>query len=66
MPGRHDKAKIHFHNALKVASNMRFRPEIALTRFQLAELHLEHYPHDRAKGIEHLDFAIHESREMKM
>ena len=45
---------------------MRFRPEIALTRLELAELLLEHYPDERATAIEHLDFAIGEFREMKM
>jgi hypothetical protein len=45
---------------------MRFRPEIALIRLDLAELLLEHYPDERAAAIEHLDFAIAEFREMKM
>jgi len=44
---------------------MRFRPELALARLQLAELLLEHYP---AKGgcPGALDFAIQEFGEMKM
>jgi len=45
---------------------LRFRPEIALIRLQLAELFLEHYPDDRAEAMEHLDFAIAEFQEMKM
>ena len=45
---------------------MRFRPEIALSRLQLAELLLEHYPDEKAEALEHLDFAIKEFREMKM
>ena len=45
---------------------MRFRPEVALTRLQLAELLLEHYPEQQAEAKEHLDFAIGEFREMKM
>ena len=45
---------------------MRFRPEIALTRLDLAELLLEHYPEERAEALAHLDFAIAEFREMKM
>jgi hypothetical protein len=44
----------------------RVRPEIALTRLELAELRLEHYPDERDAAIEHLDFAIGEFREMKM
>jgi len=45
---------------------MQFRPELALTRFQLAELLLEHYPNERNEALEHLDFAIRELEEMKM
>jgi hypothetical protein len=45
---------------------MRFRPEIALTRLQLAELILEHYPQEKSKSIVYLDFAIKEFRDMKM
>jgi len=45
---------------------MRFRPEVALTRLQLAELLIEHYPEERAGVPEHLDFAIAESRDLKM
>jgi hypothetical protein len=37
-----------------------------LTRLQLAELLLEHYPDERAEAMEHLDFAIGEFRDMKM
>ncbi len=45
---------------------MQFRPENALTRFQLAELLLEHYPEEREGALEHLEFAISEFEEMKM
>ncbi len=45
---------------------MRFRPELALTRLQLCELLLDHYPGERKDALEHLDFAIKEFREMKM
>ena len=34
------------------------RPEIALTRFQLAELLLAHYPDEKKDALEHLDFAV--------
>jgi hypothetical protein len=44
---------------------MKFRPEIALTRLQLAELLLEHYPQEESEAIAHLDFAIKDFREMK-
>jgi hypothetical protein len=45
---------------------MRFRPELALSRFQLAELLFEHYPDEKDDAIEHLNFAIDEFKEMKM
>ncbi len=54
------------HDALDICVQSGFRPEIALTRLQLAELLLEHYPDERADAIEHLDFAIGEFQEMKM
>ena len=47
-------------------SRAEIRPEIALTRLQLAELLLEHYPEEKAEALEHLGFAIDELREMKM
>ena len=45
---------------------MPFRPEEALTRLQLAELLLEHYPDERAEALEYLDTAIAEFRDMNM
>ena len=39
---------------------------MALTRLQLAELLLEHYPDERAEALEHLNLAIAELRDMKM
>jgi tetratricopeptide (TPR) repeat protein len=63
---RPDQARGYYQDALRVASEMRFRPEIALTRFQLAELLFEHYPDEQDEALEHLDFAIDEFREMKM
>jgi eukaryotic-like serine/threonine-protein kinase len=64
--GRHEEARKHYREAIKVCTEMRFRPELALTRLQLAELLLEHYPKERAEALEHLDFAISEFRDMKM
>ena len=64
--GEPDKARGYYHEALEAAGKIRFRPEIALTRLQLAELLLEHYPDDRPEALEHLDFAIVEFRDMKM
>jgi tetratricopeptide (TPR) repeat protein len=64
--GRYDEARKHYSEAVKVTTEMPFRPELALTRLQLAELLLEHYPGEKADALEHLDFAIKEFREMKM
>jgi tetratricopeptide (TPR) repeat protein len=64
--GRYEKARKHYQEAIKVCTEMKFRPELALSRLQLAELLLEHYPKERAEALEHLDFAIAEFREMKM
>jgi len=64
--GRHEEARKHYQEAVKVATDMRFRPELALTRLQLAELLLEQYPAGKKEALEHLDFAIAEFRDMKM
>lgn len=64
--GEPEKAKPYYQQALEVCAKIRFRPEIALTRLQLAELLLEHYRDARTEAIQHLDFAIAEFQEMKM
>jgi tetratricopeptide (TPR) repeat protein len=63
---RPDEARKYYQEAIKVCTEMKFRPELALTRLQLAELLLEHYPKERAEALEHLDFAIKEFQDMKM
>ena len=64
--GEPDKARAYYLQALEAAGKIRFRPEIALTHLQMAELLLEHYPDERAEALEHLEFAIGELRDMKM
>jgi len=66
MLGRPDDGRKYYQDALKVVTEMGFRPEVALTRLQLAELLLEHYPEEKSEALEHLDFAINEFRDMKM
>ena len=61
-----DKARAYYHEALQAAGKIRFRPEIALIRLQLAELLLDRYSDDRAEAMEYLDFVIGEFRDMKM
>ncbi len=64
--GRFEQARMHYDEALTATTNVRFRPEYALTRFQLAELQLAHYPDEKSEAIESLNFAIDEFTEMKM
>lgn len=64
--GNPEEARAYYQQALELCAKFRFRPEIAATRLQLAELLLEHYPDERAEALEHLEFAIGEFREMKM
>jgi tetratricopeptide (TPR) repeat protein len=64
--GEYDEARKHYDEAVKICTEMPFRPELALTRLELAELLLEHYPTEKRAAKEHLDFAIGEFREMKM
>ena len=59
-------ARGYYHQALEACAKIGFRPDIALTRLQLAELILEHYADERPEAMEHLDFAIGEFRDMKM
>ena len=64
--GEPDKARGYYRQALEAAGKIRFRPEIALTHLQLADLLIENYPDGRAEAGEHLEFAITEFRDMKM
>jgi tetratricopeptide (TPR) repeat protein len=64
--GRYDDAREHYKTAFRVCTEMNFRPELALTHLNFAELLLDHYPKEKAEALEHLDFAIKEFREMKM
>ncbi|UCG54690.1 MAG: hypothetical protein JSV32_00270, partial [Dehalococcoidia bacterium] len=63
---KYEEAREHYKEAIKVCTEMPFRPELALSRLQLAELLLDHYPDEKAEAIKHLDFSIREFREMKM
>jgi tetratricopeptide (TPR) repeat protein len=64
--GRYEEARQHYQEAIRVCTEMRFRPELALSRLQLAELLLEQYPQEKSEAMAHLDFAIAEFRNMKM
>jgi tetratricopeptide (TPR) repeat protein len=64
--GRYEEARKYYDDAIKVCTEMPFRPELALSRLQLAELLLEHYPQEKKEAVEHLDFCIKEFKDMKM
>jgi hypothetical protein len=75
--GEPERAEALYREGLKSASRMRFRPEVALIRLQLAEILLSPPPEGEAEGEgiakqrqaearEHLDFAIEEFQAMKM
>jgi tetratricopeptide (TPR) repeat protein len=64
--GRPAEARAHYRDAVKVAIEMGFRPELALTRVSLAELLLKNYPEEKREALDHLNFAIAEFRDMKM
>ena len=66
LSGEWDRAQEYFHKALEVSINMRDRPETALSRLDMAELLLSHYPGQRDEAMEHLGLAIAEFRDMKM
>jgi hypothetical protein len=63
---RPDDARAYYATGLAACQKIRFRPEIAVLRYQLAELLLDSYPDERAEAVEHLDFAIDELRSMGM
>lgn len=64
--GDREAARAHYQRALEWATGIRFRPEVALARLDLAELMLEGSPEEQAEAREHLDFAIPELQAMKM
>ncbi|MEP7198941.1 MAG: AAA family ATPase [Chloroflexota bacterium] len=66
--GDKQQAMVYYQQALEVAGKVRFRPEVALTRLQMAELMAgDPKGFGNPSGLrEHLDFAITEFRAMKM
>jgi len=65
--GEREQARAYYEQALEVCAKIRFRPEVALTRLQIAELLLDGADDaQRGEALGHLDFAIGELRAMKM
>jgi hypothetical protein len=64
--GEREKARAYYQQALEGCAAIGFRPEIAITHLELAELLLDGSPDEQDEAGEHLDFAIEEFRAMKM
>ena len=64
--GDADEARERYGAALEVAQRMRWRPEIALIRFDLAKLLLGYGDGHHAEALDALTFAAGEFAEMKM
>jgi DNA-binding CsgD family transcriptional regulator len=64
--GERSRAQAYYQQALEVCAQIRFRPEIALTHLQLAELLLGEEPAVSDEAVAHLDLAIDELRAMGM
>jgi DNA-binding CsgD family transcriptional regulator len=64
--GRLDDARTYFEAALGVCMKVRCRPELALTRLDLAELLLARFPAEKAHALEHLQGATDEFEAMHM
>jgi DNA-binding CsgD family transcriptional regulator len=55
-----------YHEGITVAESIGHRPELALSRLELADLLLNSYPSERARAFEQLDLAIPEFESMEM
>jgi DNA-binding CsgD family transcriptional regulator len=64
--GERAQAQAYYEQALEVCTKIGFRPEIALTHLQLAELLLGDGAGTSAEALTHLDFAIEELHAMGM
>jgi DNA-binding CsgD family transcriptional regulator len=64
--GRPAQARDFYAQAIGICQKVRFRPELALTRLDLAELLLAHYPDERKEALEHLAFSMSEFSAMRM
>src|SRR5437660_928077 len=56
MLGRPDEAQTYYQRALSLCHKVRFRPEIALLHFDMAELLSDNDPQKRAEALEHMRF----------
>jgi len=66
MLGQFDAARDYYTQALEVCHKTRFRPELALTRLDMAELLLTQFPAERTEARQHLGLATAELSAMHM
>jgi DNA-binding CsgD family transcriptional regulator len=66
MLGKPEAARDYYHQALTVCEKVRFLPELALIRLDLADVLLEHYQQERAAAAELLNSAIADLQGMQM
>ena len=64
--GKYEEARKYYVHGIKVCTDMRFRPELALTCYALACLLFMNYPLEMDKGMEYLDYSIKEFQDMNM
>jgi ATP/maltotriose-dependent transcriptional regulator MalT len=64
--GRYDEALGFFEQAVHICEKVRFRPELALTRLDLAELLLTQFKSRAEEARNHLDFVVGEFESMHM
>ena len=64
--GKYEEARYYYVQNLKFCTEMRFRPELALTYYELACLLFMNYPLEMDKGMEYLDYSIKEFQQMNM
>ncbi|MBV9596753.1 MAG: AAA family ATPase [Chloroflexi bacterium] len=66
LQGDFDRARADFQLALVGSQRIGYRPEVALTQLELAELLLDYYPDERHVARAHLESAASEFRAMRM
>jgi DNA-binding CsgD family transcriptional regulator len=64
--GRYQDARNYFARAIEFCERVGYRPELALTRLDLAELILTHFPREQAEARRHIDQAVPELEAMSM
>jgi DNA-binding CsgD family transcriptional regulator/tetratricopeptide (TPR) repeat protein len=64
--GNPSQARSHYAEAIEFCENIRYRPELALTRVEFADLLLVHYPGEKLEAFRQLDLAIPELESMGM